>query len=116
LIQRHQAAAATGGLQLDLQRQDGQVLIRAGADARISAPVVVQLVRFRPLARVEIAHGENAGRTIDYANIVTSWRRIGLWDGRADLALKVEAAGDEAVVVILQDEGPGLVRAAALLR
>lgn len=113
MIRRHQAA--TAGPELSLSRQGGSVVIRATTGVGLEAPVVVQMVRYRPHERVEIGHGENAGRTIDYANIVTSWRKVGTWDGKDDLALTVEAAGGDAIVVILQDEGPGRIRSAAVL-
>ncbi len=35
--------------------------------------MLVQVVRFVPHARVRIERGENAGRTLDYHNIVTEW-------------------------------------------
>jgi hypothetical protein len=100
---------------LQLRREGGQVSIQALPGARGAGPLVVQLVRYLPSQRVMIEQGENAGRTIDYVNIVTSWSRIGLWDGRGALEMTVPAAGPEAVVVILQDEGPGAIRAAAVL-
>lgn len=114
LIRRHRSAAA--GARLELARDGEKLHIRATAEGGLAAPVWVQLVRYLPHATVDIAHGENAGRTIDYANIVTSWRRVGTWDGRGELAMTVEAAGEDAVVVILQDQGPGPIRAAAVLR
>lgn len=114
LIRRHQAAGS--GAELQLLRQGERLQIRARAPGGLEVPVVVQLVRFRPHARVDIRHGENAGRTIDYVNIVTAWHRLGTWDGRAELSLAADAAGEDAIVVILQDEGPGRIRAAAVLR
>lgn len=114
LIRLHQGMAQP--ITLELERQGGQVVVSAKASQGLPGTLVVQLVRFRPSARVAIEHGENAGKTIDYVNIVTSWTRIGQWDGQGALQLTAPAEGPEAVVVILQDEGPGLIRAAALLK
>lgn len=100
---------------LQISRQGGTVLISATARSALAAPLVVQLVRYKPLAQVSIERGENAGRVIDYANIVTSWAKVGTWDGRGDLRLTVPAPGADAVVVILQEDGPGAIRAAAAL-
>ncbi|MBC7141313.1 MAG: DUF1223 domain-containing protein, partial [Rhodobacteraceae bacterium] len=63
-----------------------------------------------------IQGGENAGKTIDYANIVTEWRQAGDWDGRSDLTLDLKAPGGDPVVIIIQEPGPGPILAAAVLR
>ena len=113
MIRRHQSADHMVTLQL--MRSGGSVMIAASARVALDGPLVVQLVRYRPREQVAIKRGENAGHTIDYSNIVTSWARIGTWDGRDDLALTVPAPGNDKVVVILQAEGPGMIFAAAVL-
>ncbi|PJI92193.1 hypothetical protein BC777_1038 [Yoonia maricola] len=77
---------------------------------------VVQLVRYTPEETVSIRRGENAGRELSYANIVTSWDVIGRWDGRAPLALEADAPGDSPVVVILQHATNGPIVGAAELK
>lgn len=114
MIRRHQSAEPT--VTLDLMRKGAEVVIRATTRSRLTAPLVVQLVRYMPEARVEIERGENAGRAITYRNIVTSWAQIGEWDGAGELNLTVPAPGQDAVVVILQEDGPGLIRAASVLK
>ena len=114
MIRRHQSAAAMVVLQL--MRQGGTVQVRATARVALDGPLVVQLVRYRPSAMVAIKRGENAGQTIEYTNIVTSWARIGQWDGAADLEMSVPAPGSDAVVIILQAEGPGMIYAASQLK
>jgi hypothetical protein len=113
-IRRHQAAEPRVNLQL--VRHGEQVQIAAQADPPLTAPLRVQVVRYRPTARVNILHGENAGREIEYSNIVTAWSVVGEWDGRDDLHLNAQAEGEEPVVVILQAEGPGRIFAAAQLK
>lgn len=78
-------------------------------------PHEVQMVRYRPHARVEITAGENAGLTGDYVNIVTSWQTVGTWDLQGELALSLAAPGDEPVVVLVQEPGQGAIIAAARL-
>jgi len=95
-----------------LSRQGGDVLIRAEAVPALAAPVRVQLVRYLPSSDVRIERGENAGQTITYHNIVTSWTRVGEWAGDEALELRVPAAGNQPIVVILQAEGPGQIVAA----
>lgn len=103
-------------LEFSAVRNGGTVDIRAAAIADNLPEMVVQLVRYMPSDTVEIRSGENAGRTITYANTVTEWRVLGTWDGKAPLRMRVEVSGSNPVVVILQAEGPGPIKAAAVLR
>lgn len=114
LIRRH--AAQPAPVALALARKGATVQVHARAEAALPRGAVVQLVRFRPRERVEIGFGENAGRVIDYANIVVSWHPVADWDGRSDLSLTLQAPGEDAVAVIVQEPGPGPVLAAASLR
>ncbi|NCO87617.1 MAG: DUF1223 domain-containing protein [Rhodobacterales bacterium] len=113
LAQLRRHAAAVSDVRLDLRREGGALVIAAEAGA--ARPMVVQLVRYVPEQTVEIGAGENIGRHISYANIVTSWEVLTLWTGQAPLALRTATAGDGPVVVIIQAEGPGPVLAAARL-
>lgn len=112
-IRRHALRPAPVALML---QRVGQVL-RITAEPRETGvgPLAVQLVRYEPQRTVEIDRGENAGRTITYHNIVTSWEVLGLWEGRAPFALDVPAPGDAPAVVLLQREGQGPIVAAAAL-
>ena len=114
LVRKHadQAQPVT----LTLRRQGDLVHITARASQPLPEPVVVQLVRYRPSARVEIQKGENAGRSVEYSNIVTEWHILGEWDTRQGLDTGGPVPGDQPVVVIVQKKGPGEVLAAARLR
>ena len=81
-----------------------------------TGPFVVQMVRYRDTEIVEILGGENAGRTATYANVVTAWQPIANWDMTSPLTLTVPLAGDEPVVVLVQEVGQGEIIAAARLR
>jgi len=110
-----QAQSRRGSLfDVSLTRQGANVLVRATGGAR--GDYVVQLVRYTPEATVAISRGENAGRDLSYANIVTAWDVIGRWDGQSTLALDVEAPGDSPVVVIVQQSTNGPIVGAAQLR
>jgi hypothetical protein len=97
-------------------------LTQSGSSMQINASTaargdyVVQLVRYTPEETVAIRHGENAGRTLSYANIVKSWDVIAQWDGRSSLTLAAVVAGPDAVVVIVQLAGHGPIVGAAQLR
>ena len=83
---REQGAAAPR-VRILLTRAGDTVEIRAVAEPPLDRPATVQLVRYLPERRVEITHGENAGRAIAYANIVTQWQALGDWDGQGPRAL-----------------------------
>lgn len=108
-------AEAPQPVALRLARDAGTLTVTLSAE-RPMAAADVQLVRYRPAATVHIKRGENAGRTFDYANIVTDWQVLGRWDGQAPLRLNVELEGELPVVVIVQEAGHGPVLAAARLR
>jgi hypothetical protein len=112
-LRRHLSA----GSQVDLvvERQGDTLVIRAIAEPPLAEPVRVQLVRYKPEETVNIERGENAGRTITYHNIVTSWESVGEWSGQEPLAMTAPAAGALPAVVILQTIGPAAIMAAALV-
>lgn len=110
-LRAHMSAATT--VDLVVSREGGRIVIRAEADLPLDAPVRVQLVRYKPNETVTIERGENAGKTITYHNIVTSWEGIGSWEGQEPLVLSAPFAGDEPGAVILQTEGPAQILAAA---
>ncbi|WP_172294394.1 thioredoxin family protein [Pseudoruegeria sp. HB172150] len=98
---------------LSVEKAGGGLKVMAEALQDLNGPVVVQLVRYTPEATVEIRKGENAGRTITYTNIVTSWDMIGGWNGAEPLELEIALEGDAPAVVILQELGHGGILAAA---
>lgn len=114
LIRRHAARKTTVILELD--RSGDRLRVRAQTTAPLKGKAVVQVVRYIPEQRVEIGRGENAGRTLTYSNIVSEWMRVAEWDGTRDLSLDLTVSGDDPVVVIIQEEGPGPILAAARLR
>jgi len=101
---------------LDLSRKGDVVTVRATAKRRVPGNLVVQLVRYRQADTVSITRGENAGRTLTYANIVSDWSVIGRWDGKDPLRLTAKAKGELPVVVIVQRSDQGPIFAAARLR
>jgi hypothetical protein len=108
-------AQAPQPVSLSLSRDAGTLTVALSAE-RAMGPSDVQLVRYTPSSTVHIKRGENAGRTFDYANVVTDWQVLGRWDGQAPLRLNVDVEGDRPIVVIVQEAGHGRVLAAARLR
>ncbi len=103
-------------VRLNITREGNTVAIHAEALRALPDGAIVQLVRYRPEATVAIERGENAGSRITYHNIVESWDQIAKWSGAAPLDVSERIAGDEPVVVIVQEPGPGAILAATRLR
>ncbi|SEK59355.1 DUF1223 domain-containing protein [Roseovarius nanhaiticus] len=114
LINKHLGAPQP--VMLSLSRNGQSLSIKASAEAGFDAPLVVQMARFIPEQTVSIDHGENAGNTFSYTNIVTSLDEVGRWSPGAPLSMTVEIEGDAPVAIILQRQDHGKVEAAALLR
>ena len=53
------------------------------------AEAMVWLVTFKDHAQVAIERGENAGRTMDYTQIVTGRQMLGMWDPDGGTHLKL---------------------------
>ena len=112
LIRKHLDAAQDIGLTVD--RKGNTVTIRANASS-LGGNTTVQLVRYIPSETVNIERGENAGRSITYYNIVKSWQTVGDWSGAEPLDLQANIKGDDPMVVIVQQDGPAYIVAAARL-
>jgi hypothetical protein len=118
-IRRHMSQPRT--VALTLTRDVAMLTIKAEAKAALPGPLTVQLVRYHPSETAAIGYGENAGKVMEYHNIVTEWRVLGEWTGEAPLELTTPAVGDDPIVVILQAaavgaKGPGVIAAAAALK
>lgn len=113
-IARQMATGST--FRVTVTREGDRIVIRAEAVPPQDRTVKVQLVRFRQHESVAIEHGENAGHTIDYYNIVTAWDQVSDWQATSPLTAEAPLTGPEPAVVILQAEGMGEILAAAVLR
>lgn len=111
LLMKHFSAERP--VSVTVTRDGDRLVIEAVADRPLDRKARVQLVRYLPETTVEIQRGENAGRTITYHNVVTSWQVVGDWDGRAPLSLDADFPAGNPGVVILQSDGPAQILAAA---
>jgi len=103
-------------VQITLSRAGALVTVEAEATMALpDDPMIVQLVRYAPMQTVEITRGENAGRTVNYANIVTEWTRIGEWTGADPFSLSLRDGREGPIVAIVQMAGPGRILGAARL-
>jgi hypothetical protein len=111
LLMKHFSVAHP--VSVTVTRKGDRLVIEATADGPLDRKARVQLVRYLPEATVEIRRGENAGRSITYHNVVTSWQVVGDWDGRAPLSMDADFPDGNPGVVILQSDGPAQILAAA---
>ena len=109
-------AQETPRVGLDISRDGTNLNIAAQMLGAVKGPMIVQMLRYTPRRVTEIKRGENAGKTIEYANIVEAWQVLGTWDGATPLAMAAAAPGDKPAVVIIQAQGAGPILAAARLR
>lgn len=97
---------------------DGRMIARvtpAAAGDRAET-ATVWMVTYAPPQTVAIQRGENAGRTITYHNVVTSWMRMGEWrGGEADYDAPMPE-GAEGAVVLVQEGTAGQILGAAEYR
>ncbi|KEO56495.1 DUF1223 domain-containing protein [Thioclava pacifica] len=89
-------------VKLTIEGQGGRYEVSLSPVDGASEPAVVQVVRYQPQATVDILRGENAGRTVTYSNIVTSWRAVADWDGKTPTTLSIELEGEAPAVLIVQ--------------
>ncbi|TCP61893.1 hypothetical protein EV663_10378 [Rhodovulum bhavnagarense] len=101
---------------LSMVREGADVIITARSERTFDEDVVLQVVRFRPEEVVEIKRGENAGRTLSYANVVEAWKAVARWNGAEPLSVTVDDTEGKPIAVIVQRPGPGAIIAAAQLR
>ncbi|WP_114966793.1 DUF1223 domain-containing protein [Alkalilacustris brevis] len=99
-----------------LKRSGSMLEIHIEAEPPLEGDVLVELVRYRERETVDIRAGENAGRRVTYHNIVTAWTTLGEWSGSGTIAFHVRAEGEEPIVVLVQEPGPGRILSAARLR
>jgi len=112
LVQAHERNGA--GIDVAMARRGDTVQISATPAPR--GDYVVQLVRYTPEQTVAIRRGENAGRDLRYANIVTAWHIIARWDGQEPLRLTAQVTGADPIVVIVQHAQNGPIVGAARIR
>ncbi len=105
-------------LAIEVETEGDLIRLRCAPRSEMKLPgkINVDLVRFTEAATVEILHGENAGKTITYANIVTGWDRVGTWDGADEFVFSANLPQDGPLALVIQAHGPGEVLAAFRLR
>lgn len=117
LIMHHMQAPATVVLAVQREGERLSVDLRPAA-APVDGPIEIHLIRYAPLRHVEISRGENAGRSLDYANVVEGWQVLGQWDGQGPVSFTANVAPEEdhKDAVVVQRAGFGPILAAARVK
>lgn len=102
-------------VEVQLSRSGDTLQIEATSTG-ITGTAIVQIVRFTPEVERDIRRGENAGRQIQYVNVVHTWVNAGSWNVEDPLALEATLSGSDPVAVIIQAGANGPVLGAAQLR
>lgn len=111
LIDAHRKAAPA--VALNVERRGNRIAI--AAETEQPRDMSVHVVRYRAAEDVAIKRGENAGRTLTYANIVDDWKVAKKWNGRNQLSFNAQVKGEGPVVVLVQVANGGPILAAARL-
>ena len=121
-----ESLASTGkGMNVDvLATYSGEsIMIELGAGSGYPRKAHVMVAYFEPSSSVEIARGENTGRSMVYRNSVTSLQTVGMWHGE-ETKLEVPhdeiaARGADGCAILLQKVGkdglPGPIIGATLV-
>jgi hypothetical protein len=113
LIRKHSGQPTH--VDLDVRRDGDRIVIRAESVDGVR-PCDIHVVRYLSHKDVQITRGENAGHTLTYTNIASSWDVLARWDGRGVFEGHADIAAAEPVVVLVQDPKSGHIVAAARLR
>ncbi len=105
-------AAASLGVPVAIVLDGDMLDVTVGPQAG-GAEAGIWIVTFKDHASVAIDRGENAGRTMDYSQIVTGRQMLGMWDPAAGTHLKlpvseIMGAGSNGAVILVQTEQAGL--------
>lgn len=118
LIKEHQSQGQRVMLDVQSEGASARVTARAPeAGGMAKRKMSLVLVRYKPRETVKIRRGENAGKELSYANIVTELDVLRDWDMRAPLEMRIDiGGGPERAALFVQAEGHGPIVAAARLK
>lgn len=113
LYEKIRSSIISNEMPMKVRFEGGQANLKIrikGPDAARGA--VVKLIWLESLQRIKINAGNNAGKTINYVNIVKNTKNIGVWPGgELTIALDMdspERAGADRIVILIQkgENGP----------
>lgn len=102
---------------LDAKRSDSTLRIQGSVPSGKVKTMNVHVLRMYEKKEVKITRGENRGKTLEYHNIAHDWQTVVTgWNGTSPLDITVQGvAGENPVVVLVQEAGAGPIVSAARL-
>lgn len=100
---------------LEVSREAEGVEIRIAPADKPVGPAEVHVVEYIPAQAMTVESGENAGYHHIFANVVTHWTTVALWDGVSSLTLHHDSERDENIAVLVQAPNMGPVLSATTL-
>lgn len=101
---------------LKVQEEHGMFWVHINPVEASIGKADVFIVQYTPELISKIKAGENRGKTLKHTNIVTSWEKIGEWNGQEDWSVQQSIADGMSAAVIVQATGNGPILAARKLQ
>lgn len=99
-----------------LSRSGDRVTVEVTSAGPPVGASIVEILTYTPSATTNIRRGENAGRTLDYHNIVRDLTVVGDWSGAGPFRKTVRVSEGAPVVALVRRRSGGPVLGAARLR
>ena len=102
----------------DFQVNEGNAFLKVVEGTRmkgVAKKMDVKLIRYTPSQKVHVKRGENAGRELNYANIVREVKNIGMWDVNRNKTFEFnfkKLKDNQKAVILVQHPGFGRIEAA----
>ncbi|MEL6064035.1 MULTISPECIES: DUF1223 domain-containing protein [unclassified Methylobacterium] len=96
------ARGAGPDIPVALAREGDSFVVRIGSGNGVAH---VLLVGFDPSHTTRVLRGENAGRTLEQANVVRAIQDLGRWSGAAATFTAARPEGDTAAVLLQAEDG-----------
>lgn len=105
----------TQGVRVSVEEKAGRVSLSLSASQMVP-PSEIRFVQYEPMAQVAITRGENAGKIMQYSNIVLRDEVVDRWSGEQDYKGVFDLGSAQNIAVVVQVLGQGPVLASANLR
>ena len=113
-VEAHQQAGPTVSLSL---REEGDMIIIEAAPLENDLPKAkVIVVHYSDVEKVKIKRGENAGRLLEYHNVVKAWRVVGRLASKKPATFEIPMEAGRPLAVLIQAEKYGPILAAQVLK
>jgi hypothetical protein len=113
LVQHHKRFVDL--IDMTVRQTNGRVEVQLSPKKAVP-PAEIRLVQYETMAEVAITRGENAGKVMQYSNIVIGDHVVDRWSGNANYKGAFDLGARKNIAVVVQVLGQGPVLASAILR